>query len=76
MLARKQRKYWEKKILMETGWRTGYLLGYIYLYRYFGRDCCCFTQWICDERGVPMFFETHEDAYNFVKKGKYNTNFG
>ena len=75
MLARKQRKYWEKKILMETGWRTGYLLGYIYLYRSFGRDCCSFTRWVCDEHGAPMFFETHEDAYNFVKKGECNTNF-
>lgn len=75
MLIRKQRRYWEKRILMETGWKTGYLLGYIFLYRSFWQDCCYFTKWICDEGGAPMFFKTYDDAYDFIKKGEYNTNF-
>lgn len=77
MNERKIRKYWEKKILYETGFKVGYLFGYIYLYKKMPMDCVCFYKWVCDKNySAPLLFESYEDAYAHVKEKKnYATSF-
>ena len=76
MSERKKRKYWEKKILCETGFKIGYLFGYIYLYKKMSMDCCLFYGWIRNQNSsAPILFDSYEDAYAHAKDKKYLINF-